>query len=379
MEAAIKLLNNKPTNRKKYIMKKNTKKSTVKQADKRKVVKNPEKDAERKAKKAALLEAKKAKAAAKREKAKAAKAKAKERAKAKKVKEQERAKKVRLLEKAKKQKARDKAKKAKLLAKERSKKAAQATKAKLEKIKANAKKAIAKERERTAKEKAKVKALSAKAKKMKTIIPTTDAKTLSPKETAAAMKSTLKTIANTIASLPADDRGSEIENFRKLGYLVNISADGVLSVSYNEVKTKKLKIGAKLFETAEVDPTPETTISPESIDDEELDKIINESKDMFGNANEEPENMEIPAGDLFATDGEVVESIDGEDIVDTGADENDENDGDEDEDDKQDQDEEDDEDEDVIHDTRDDDDKDKIDFRREWNNEFDDDGERVEY
>ena len=361
-------------------MKKNTKKSTVKptikQADKRKVAKNPEKDAERKAKKAALLEAKKAKAAAKREKAKAAKAKAKERAKAKKVKEQERAKKVRLLEKAKKQKARDKAKKAKLLAKERSKKAAQATKAKLEKIKANAKKAIAKERERTAKEKAKVKALSAKAKKMKTIIPTTDAKTLSPKETAVAMKSTLKTIANTIASLPADDRGSEIENFRKLGYLINISTDGVLSVSYNEIKTKKLKIGAKLSETVEVDPTPETTISPESINDDELDKIIDESKDIFGDVNEEPENMEIPAGDLFATDGEVVEDLSDESTAsiddDTGTDTDTDTEDNEDKD-------EDDEDDDKDLDLRNDDDQDKIDFRREWNNEFDDDGERVEY
>lgn len=356
-------------------MKKNAKK-TDKRArklfakGKSKNVAKPALNDDAKAKKQKAKELKRAKILAKKEKAKAKAIKAKERAAAKKAKAKERAKKLRLKEQTKKQKARAAAKKAKLLAREKAKKAAQATKAKVAQIKERAKKAVLKEREKTAKEKAKVKALAAKAKKMKTIIPANDTKKLSPKEAALAMKSTLKAIADQLATLQADQRAEEIASLGKLGYEAAISGEGVLTVHFAETKTKKLKIEKKLKDETE---TSIDDVLPPELSDEGLDKIIDEGKDLFGDPEGDDIPQEIPAGDLFATDGEIVEDIDADStFAEDNDDETDDDDGNDKEDDE-------DEDDDSIDDHRDDDDNDKIAFRQEWNNEFDDDGERTDY
>lgn len=301
-------------------------------------------------------EAKKAARLAKREAKKQKEAEKKAAAKAKR--EEKKAKKAAKLQKEKerkavaKQKAKDKreAKKAKKLLKlqkQKEKKAAQRAK----------KQAIRQKKlERLAKQKAKEKALKQKAKE-KAKLQKQKFEAKSKNEVAKKPEPKQDTIDITVKLLKAyvkqaakddgiDDK--KIKKLEKLGFTFN---EDTVSFTFEAKRKVKKQIQPQVQEPEVIEPEVEI--------DNAIDEVIGDNGNAIEalakelESDDEDKGTEVPVGDTY-TDNTTYDSASDVDVED-----------DEDED-------------DTIDDFRDEADPDKVDFRRDWNNEFGDDGERNE-
>lgn len=261
------------------------------------------------------------------------------------------AKRAALIEKKRKQ---AEAKKAKREAKREAKKAKRL--AKLEKEKA--KKAALKEKKRLAKEK---KQALETAKKIKPI-KTSNVKSVSEidiKDAAKTMKLALAQIASQFTLLDSDKRAKKAKSISWMGYSVE-TIDGNVVAKFIAEKSKK----AKLEEKVDVDD-PSDEQKPE-VKKVAVDTLEVEPSYPDG---EQPENIEVPAGDIYGQDdtttGEIAniedddESIDSDSIDPDGNEDetNDEND------------------DDCIVDSRDEQDDDLVESRREFFSMAGEDGE----
>ena len=294
-------------------------------------------------------EAKKAARLAKREakKQKDAEKKAKKAAKLQKEKERKAAAK----QKAKEKREAKKAKKLMKLQKQKEKKAAQRAK----------KQAIRQKKlERLAKQKAKEKALKQKAKekikKQKLEAKSKNEATKKPESKQDTIDITVKLLKAYVKQAAKDDSidDKKIKKLEKLGFKFN---EETVSFTFEAKRKVKKQIQPQA-------PEPEVT-EPEVVEPEtEIDNAINEvigdkghaiealAQELESNDNEDA-GTETPVGDTY-TDNTTYDGACDADIEDN------------------------DEDDDTIDDFRDESDSDKVEFRRDWNNEFDDDGERNE-
>ena len=289
-----------------------------------------------------------------------------EKLKKQKAREAKKAKRLALIEKRKAKveanKKKREAKKAKRLAKlekERAKKAAAREKKRLVRQKQLEKiakqKAKEKERKQKAREKAKLEKQKIKDAASKKA-PTKDNDTIGI--TINILKKYVKQLAKDAASI--DDK--KIKKLKKLGFIFD--DDSVSFVSSAKLKTKK---GVTPAPAANDQPKENKNnakdvevVEPEVVDggvdtteiDAAIDAAIGENADAIAAlANELESNdtgTETPVGDTFTDNATYDQSVP------------------------------DDEDDDTIDDFRDEDDADKVDFRHDWNDEFDDDGERNE-
>ena len=259
------------------------------------------------------------------------------------------AKRAALLEKKRKQaeakKARREVKKAKKLAR-------------LEKEKAR--KAALKEKKRLAKEK---QAALKTAKTVKIDKPTDG---IDIKEAAKNIKLAMAQIAAQLAPLDFEKRCKKARSISWMGYDVTTKGGNVI-VSFTVEKTKKAK---SVEETVVEDqpkkerkPREKKTIEKTEEQKPEVKQVVvdaMETTPTYPSDEEKPENMEVPAGDLYGQNGTPTGEVaniesDDEDLVN---DEDEDADGD-----------------DFVADARDEQDEDLVDNRREFFNQFGDDFE----
>lgn len=257
-------------------------------------------------------------------------------------------------------KARREAKKAALLEKKR--KRAEAMKAKKEAKRAKklaliekkkARKAALKEKKRLAKEK-KLAIKTAKTVKM----PAADEVDI--KEAAKQMKKALAQIAGQMAQYDSEKRAKKAKSIRWMGYAVEtVDGGNSIVVKFDVEKSKK---------ATTVEAAPKNEKKERKPRAKAVEKAVDEVKAVVAAEVSEPEaeqTVEVPAGDLFGTDGQVAAEVANLDPDDEGAEPNDE---DEDEID----------DDGTIADPRDETDEDLVDARREFfangegNGEYDD-------
>jgi hypothetical protein len=265
-------------------------------------------------------------------------------------------------------KAKAEAKKLKAKEKAKAKREAAKIKAQAKKEKVAIKKAKLKEKKRLAKEKAKALETAKKVKINKkqnasTIVAELDTVEADVKTTAKLIKNTMTTIAAELVKLNIEDRGKRIKMLEKLGYQIR-EDNNELIVSFIDTKSKKLKAhksdNVKKVAIRETDhpnknenvdvfaSTPVESIKPTEdnkvIDDtieSELNDIPNETEEL----DNEDLNDEIVPPQIEVEDDEI-------------------------------------EDDDLVDEYNEDDDRydremddDKVDFRRDYFNDFGDDGE----
>lgn len=260
-------------------------------------------------------------------------------------------------------KARREAKKAALLEKKR--KRAEAMKAKKEAKRAKklaliekkkARKAALKEKKRLAKEK-KLAVKTAKTVKM----PATGEVDI--KEAAKQMKKALAQIAGQMAQYDSEKRAKKAKSIRWMGYAVEtVDGGNSIVVKFDVEKSKKAT-------TVEAAPKNEKKEKKERKPRAKAaEKAVDEVKAVASAEVSEPEAekaIEVPAGDLFGTDGQVAAEVANLDPDDEGAEPSDEDEDDIDDD-------------GTIADPRDETDEDLVDARREFfangegNGEYDD-------
>lgn len=273
-------------------------------------------------------------------------------------------------------KAKKAAKKAALLEKKR--KQAEAKKAKREAKKAKrlarmekekAKKAALKEKKRLAKEKQAALKTANTLKIAKKIDKLTDG--IDIKEASKTIKLAMAQIASQMAELDADKRAKKAKSIRWMGYDVE-TKDGSVIVRFLIEKSKKVKTAtvdavAEEKPKKELKPCENTVVEKTEEQKPEVNKAVvdeMETTPTYPDDEEKPENMEVPAGDIYGQNGTPAGEIaniesDDEDLV-----------NDEDEDDEEDEDE-----DDFIADGRDEQDEDLVDSRREFFSQFGDDFE----
>ena len=266
-------------------------------------------------------------------------------------------------------KAKKAAKRAALLEKKRkqaeAKKAAREAKkakrlARLEKEKA--KKAALKEKKRLAKEKKAAKTMKIAAKKIDTLADVIDIK-----EASKTIKLAMAQIASQMAEFDDDKRAKKAKSISWMGYDVE-TKDGNVIVRFAIEKSKKVKTATIESATKEERKPREKNVT-ENIDEQkpEVNKVVvdeMETTPTYPDNEEKPENMEVPAGDIYGQNGNPTGEIanielDDEDLV-----------NDEDEDDEEDEDE-----DDFSSDSRDEQDEGIVDNRREFFSQFGDDFE----
>lgn len=270
-------------------------------------------------------------------------------------------------------KAKKAAKRAALLEKKRkqaeAKKAAREAKkakrlARLEKEKA--KKAALKEKKRLAKEKKAAKTMKIAAKKIDK--PTNG---IDIKEASKTIKLAMAQIASQMAEFDDDKRAKKAKSISWMGYDVE-TKDGNVIVRFLIEKSKKVKTAtvdavAEEKPKKELKPCENTVVEKTEEQKPEVNKAVvdeMETTPTYPDDEEKPENMEVPAGDIYGQNGTPAGEIaniesDDEDLV-NDEDENDEEDEDED---------------DFIADGRDEQDEDLVDSRREFFSQFGDDFE----
>lgn len=328
---------------------------TVQTADKQL---NDEKLKKREAKKAALKAKREAKKQKEAEKKAAAKAKreakkAKKAAKLQKLKEKKAAKKAAA-------KAKHDAKKAKKLArlqKQKEKKAALKAKkqaARQKKLAREAKKrAKIKEQKQKAREKAKLQKQKLEAKQKKAEAKQKKAKTemAKPENTEVSINEIVKTLKAYIRKLAKD--GVDDKTAKKLKWLGFTFDDETAAFQYSaKIKTKKPEKTPKQVKPAEeaVEPASDIDAAVAEVMDGKSEAVEALAAELETDNEDKP--TEVPIGDTFS-DNVSTDINDETDAAGT-------------------------DDDDTIEDFRDEDDPDKVDFRHDWNNEFDDDGERNE-
>ena len=267
-------------------------------------------------------------------------------------------------------KAKKAAKKAALLEKKR--KQAEAKKAKREAKKAKklarlekekAKKAALKEKKRLAKEK------QAALKTAKTLDKPTDA--IDIKEASKTIKLAMAQIASQMVELDDGKRAKKAKSIRWMGYDVE-TKDGNIIVRFLIEKSKNVKTAIvdavaeekpkKELKPCEKKAAEQTEEQKPEVKKAVVDEI--ETTPTYPDDEEKPENIEVPAGDIYGQNGTPAGEIaniesDDEDLV-----------NDEDEDDEEDEDE-----DDFSADSRDEQDEDLVDSRREFFSQFGDDFE----
>lgn len=282
-----------------------------------------------------------------------------EKLKKQKKREAAKAKRLKLIEK---RKAKIEANKKKR-AEKKAKKLAKLEKQKAKKLAAKAKKLELRKKklERLAKQKAKAKELKLKAKqKAKTLKNNTE--NLASKHESDTIDITIKLLKNYVKQLAKDKvelDEKKIKKLEALGFTFNDDA-----VSFTFVAKRKTKKQVVVPEVVEEPEVVEPEKPAEEIDDA-IDAVIGDKSneiealaEELKTNDEDGEGTEVPVGDTFSDsiNVETVENNEGDEF-------DDDNDEDEDS---------------TIDDYRDENDADKVDFRRDWNNEFNDDGERNE-
>ena len=165
----------------------------------------------------------------------------------------------------------------------------------------------------------------------------------------------MKDLAKNVAGL--DDK--KIKKLEKLGFAFN---DYSVSFTFEALSANKKSVKPKVVvEPDAIVVEPDAAVVDKSIDST-IDEVIGDKGDAIEALaaeieNDEKPGTEVPAGDTFTDDATIV------DEQPSSFDDDDNEDDDED---------------DTYDDHRDEDDDDKVDFRKDWNNEFDDDGERNE-
>ena len=164
------------------------------------------------------------------------------------------------------------------------------------------------------------------------------------KDAAKMMKKALKQIAAEFAEYDCKKIDKKSKAIAWLGYEVNVE-DGNVIVNFNASKSKKL--------LASEQPKANAVIVPE-VDDSSDSSILNDE-------DQPKEEVEmVPAGDLYATDGEVANiDVDNEENLDDEDDTENDNDN-------------------SMIDYRDETDEDLIDARREFFSNYGDDGNNYE-
>ena len=267
-------------------------------------------------------------------------------------------------------KAKKAAKKAALLEKKR--KQAEAKKAKREAKKAKrlarlekefAKKVALKEKKRLAKEKQAALKTAKTLKIAKKIDKSNDG--IDIKEASKTIKLAMAQIASQMAVLDADKRAKKAKSIRWMGYDVE-TKDGNVIVRFLIEKSKKVKtatIDAVIEEkpTKECKPSEMTVVEQTEEQKPEVNKAVvdeMETTPTYPDDEEKPENMEVPAGDIYGQNGNPTGEIANIEL------------DDEDEDDEEDEDE-----DDFSSDSRDEQDEGIVDNRREFFSQFGDDFE----
>lgn len=281
-----------------------------------------------------------------------------EKLKKQKKREAAKAKRLKLIEK---RKAKIEANKKKR-AEKKAKKLAKLEKQKAKKLAAKAKKLELRKKklERLAKQKAKAKELKLKAKqKAKTLKNNTE--NLASKHESDTIDITIKLLKNYVKQLAKDKVELDEKKIKKLEALgFTFNDDDVSFTFVAKRKTKKQIIPEVVEEPEVVEPEKPA----EEIDDA-IDAVIGDKSNEIEALAEElktdeenGEGTEVPVGDTFSDsiNVETAENNEGDEF-------DDDNDEDEDS---------------TIDDYRDENDADKVDFRHDWNNEFNDDGERNE-
>ena len=275
-------------------------------------------------------------------------------------------------------KAKKAAKKAALLEKKR--KQAEAKKAKREAKKAKrlarlekefAKKVALKEKKRLAKEKQAALKTAKTLKIAKKIDKSNDG--IDIKEASRTIKLAMAQIASQMAELDADKRVKKAKSIRWMGYDVE-TKDGNVIVRFDIEKSKKVKTATVKAVTEEkpnkeCKPCEKTVVEKTDEQKPEANKVVvdeMETTPTYPDNEEKPENIEVPAGDIYGQNGNPTGEIaniesDDEDLV---------NDEDEDENDEEDEDE-----DDFSADSRDEQDEGIVDNRREFFSQFGDDFE----
>ena len=265
-------------------------------------------------------------------------------------------------------KAKKAAKRAALLEKKRkqaeAKKAAREAKkakrlARLEKEKA--KKAALKEKKRLAKEK------QAALKTAKMLDKPTDA--IDIKEASKTIKLAMAQIASQMGELDDGKRAKKAKSIRWMGYDIE-TKDGNVIVRFVIEKSKKVKTTTEVVteEKSKKECKPHEKNVIENTDEQkpEVNKVVvdtMETTPTYPDDEEKPENIEVPAGDIYGQNGNPTGEVanvesDDEDLI-----------NDEDEDDDE-------EDEDDFNaDSRDEQDEDIVDNRREFFSQYGDDFE----
>ena len=273
-------------------------------------------------------------------------------------------------------KAKKAAKKAALLEKKR--KQAEAKKAKREAKKAKrlarlekefAKKVALKEKKRLAKEKQAALKTAKTLKIAKKIDKSNDG--IDIKEASKTIKLAMAQIASQMAMLDDDKRVKKAKSIRWMGYDVE-TKDGNVIVRFDIEKSKKaktttIKAVTKEKPNKECKPCEKTVAEKTDEQKPEVNKAVvdeMETTPTYPDNEEKPENMEVPAGDIYGQNGNPTGEIaniesDDEDFV-----------NDEDEDDEEDEDE-----DDFSSDSRDEQDEGIVDNRREFFSQFGDDFE----
>ena len=270
-------------------------------------------------------------------------------------------------------KAKKAAKRAALLEKKRkqaeAKKAAREAKkakrlARLEKEKA--KKAALKEKKRLAKEKKAAKTMKIAAKKSNTLADVIDIK-----EASKTIKVAMAQIASQMAEFDDDKRAKKAKSISWMGYDVE-TKDGNVIVRFDIEKSKKVKTATVKAVTEEkpnkeCKPCEKTVVDKTEEQKPEVNKAVVdeiETAPTYPDDEEKPENMEVPAGDIYGQNGTPTGEVanvesDDEDLV---TDENEDGEENEDED-------------NFSTDSRDEQDEDLVDSRREFFSQFGDDFE----
>lgn len=273
-------------------------------------------------------------------------------------------KKAKLLEKKEAAKAKKAAKRAAALEKKR--KQAEAKKAKREAKKAKklaklekekAKKAKLREKKRLAKEK------QAALKTAKTVKIAKKADAVAAgidiKEAAKNVKLAMAQIASQLASLDDNKRAKKAKSIAWMGYDVE-TADGNVTVRFTVEKTKK----ANVVDAGNEQPKKARKPRQKTKAEEPSHAVVDTADVEAAPANEEePQNVEVPAGDLYGQNGNPTGEVANIEDDDNPANEDEDEDGTSDEED------------DFISDSRDEQNEDIIDNRREFFGSVDDDGE----
>lgn len=271
-------------------------------------------------------------------------------------------KKAKLLEKKEAAKAKKAAKRAAVLEKKR--KQAEAKKAKREAKKAKklaqlekekAKKAKLREKKRLAKEKQAALKTAKTVKIAKKADKPTDG--IDIKEAAKNVKLAMAQIASQFASLDDSKRAKKAKSIAWMGYAVE-TIDGNVTVRFTVEKTKKAKAADVGNEQPKKVRKPRQKTKAEEPSSEVVGTADVEA--VPGNE-EEPQNVEVPAGDLYGQNGNPTGEV--------ANIEDDDNNNDEDEDGVSN------EEDDFISDSRDEQNEDIVDNRRDFFGSFDDDGE----